>query len=49
MDQKEFKLIIELLCPGCSNENCSNHLPKKIVIDKNSGLEFEVICVCKDH
>ena len=41
-----MSVIIEMICPDCSNSNCSEHQRKKIVIDKQTGLEVEARCVC---
>jgi len=47
--EKQYRLIIELHCPGCSKGKCSKHIQKKKMFDKQSGLEFDVICICNNH
>ena len=49
MKKKGYKLVIELLCPECSNKNCPKHLAKKMVLDNDSGIEFEIVCICRNH
>jgi len=47
--KKPYRLVIEVLCPNCSINNCSDHLPKKEVIDRQTGLVFDAVCTCTSH
>ena len=49
MEENLYKLVIELTCPGCSNQDCGLHQAYKLVIDKKTGLEVRAICICKNH
>lgn len=49
MKEKNYKLVIDLICPACSKENCVEHIPSRLMKDQKSGLEAEAICVCKNH
>ncbi|WP_162858673.1 hypothetical protein [Candidatus Nitrosotenuis aquarius] len=44
-----MKLILEMLCSGCIDSNCTNHCDKILKRDCATGLEFEVRCVCNKH
>jgi hypothetical protein len=44
-----MNLIIELLCPSCSQGKCLKHKYKTLTKDSITGLEFEVRCVCTKH
>ena len=42
-------LLIELLCPSCSQQNCKNHVQSIIKKDLRTGLEFQIRCDCTNH
>jgi len=42
-------LIIELVCPSCSKENCHDHITTTLKKDHKIGLEFEIRCICNKH
>jgi hypothetical protein len=44
-----MQVILEMFCKGCSNTNCVIHQDKIRKIDRISGLEFEIRCICKNH
>jgi len=46
MEPKAYKLLIEVICPGCSRGNCYEHIPNKSVFDEMTGLTIEFVCVC---
>ncbi len=46
MVEKAYKLLVELVCQGCSRGNCYEHISKKSMFDEMTGLQIEFVCVC---
>lgn len=37
---------IEMICRSCSTKKCGEHSSSKIIIDEETGLQFEAHCTC---
>jgi len=49
MEAIKFIIRVDLICKNCAIGNCTGHVSKKILIDKETGLKVEARCICKNH
>jgi hypothetical protein len=42
-------IIEDFMCYGCSLSGCNGHEKETIVVDKKTGLQIKVICICPNH
>ncbi len=45
----EMANVLPIMCKGCVSEHCEYHKTKRIVVDEQTGMEFEIHCICSKH